>query len=160
MQRSYADVVLLSRGAHQVRRDVLQSISVLAYNYEYLNVSGPHLILVPKSTLANWCNEFRRWCPVLRVLRFHGSKDERANIVAEKMAPGVQRDWDVLITTYEVCNLERNALCKFAWQYLIIDEAHRLKNEASQFSRTVRTLETAHRLLITGTPLQVGRPFQ
>jgi SWI/SNF-related matrix-associated actin-dependent regulator of chromatin subfamily A member 5 len=39
----------------------LQSISVLAYNNEYLGVGGPHLILVPKSTLANWCNEFRKW---------------------------------------------------------------------------------------------------
>jgi SWI/SNF-related matrix-associated actin-dependent regulator of chromatin subfamily A member 5 len=61
----------------------------------------------------------------------------------------------VLLTTYEICNLEKGALGKFAWQYLIIDEAHRLKNEASQFSQTVRMLKTAHRLLITGTPLQV-----
>ena len=67
----------------------------------------------------------------------------------------MERDWDCLITTYEICNLEKNALSKFAWQYLIIDEAHRLKNEASQFSQTVRMLRTAHRLLITGTPLQV-----
>ncbi|KAM3574460.1 hypothetical protein VYU27_003566 [Nannochloropsis oceanica] len=132
----------------------LQSISVLAYNAEFLNITGPHLVLVPKSTLSNWCNEFRRWCPSLRILRFHGSKDERAELVERRLCPGVERDWDCLITTYEICNLEKNALSKFAWQYLIIDEAHRLKNEASQFSQTVRMLRTAHRLLITGTPLQ------
>ncbi|EWM24038.1 putative chromatin remodelling complex atpase chain, partial [Nannochloropsis gaditana] len=132
----------------------LQSISVLAYNAEFLNTTGPHLILVPKSTLSNWCNEFRKWCPSLRVLRFHGSKDERADLIAERLSPGTERDWDVLLTTYEICNLEKGALSKFAWQYLIIDEAHRLKNEASQFSQTVRMLKTAHRLLITGTPLQ------
>jgi len=132
----------------------LQSISVLAYNLEYLNISGPHLVLVPKSTLSNWCNEFKRWCPSLRVIRFHGTKDERQQIVMEKLDPGLERDWDVLVTTYEVSNLERNHLAKFAWQYLIIDEAHRLKNESSQFSMTVRMLQTAHRLLITGTPLQ------
>jgi SWI/SNF-related matrix-associated actin-dependent regulator of chromatin subfamily A member 5 len=132
----------------------LQSISVLAYNREYLNVTGPHLILVPKSTLSNWCNEFRRWCPVFRVLRFHGTKEERQALIAERLNPGTTRDWDVVITTYEVSNLEKTALSKFAWQYLIIDEAHRLKNEASQFSQTVRLLQTAHRLLITGTPLQ------
>lgn len=34
----------------------------------------------------------------------------------------MERDWDVLITTYEICNLEKNALSRFAWQYLIIDE--------------------------------------
>ena len=44
-------------------------------------------------------------------------------------------------------------LTKIHRQYLIIDEAHRLKNEASQFSKTVRQLKTHNRLL-TGTPLQ------
>lgn len=132
----------------------LQSISVVAYNLEYNNISGPHLVLVPKSTLSNWCNEFKRWCPVMRVIRFHGTKDERQAILTERMDPGLERDWDVVVTTYEVANLERNHLAKFAWQYLIIDEAHRLKNESSQFSNTVRMLQTAHRLLITGTPLQ------
>ena len=46
--------------------------------------------------------------------------------------PQSEKDWDVVVTTYEVVNLEKNALCKIAWKYLIIDEAHRLKNEASQ----------------------------
>jgi SNF2 family DNA or RNA helicase len=89
--------------------------------------------------------------------RFHGSKEERQEIVDNQLKPArsmAERDWDVVITTYEVVNLERSALTKIAWNYLIIDEAHRLKNEASQFSTTVRMLNTKHRLLLTGTPLQ------
>lgn len=124
---------------------------------EYLNISGPHLVMVPKSTLSNWMNEFKRWCPSLRVMRFHGTKEERLEIAQTALRPSLtqeQRDWDVCITTYEVVNLEKNALTKIAWRYLIIDEAHRLKNEASQFSVTVRLLNTQHRLLLTGTPLQ------
>ena len=39
----------------------LQSISILAYHYEYMKVQGPHLICVPKSTLSNWMNELNRW---------------------------------------------------------------------------------------------------
>ena len=113
--------------------------------------------MVPKSTLSNWCNEFKRWCPVIRVLRFHGNKEERAEIVLNHLKSTLlqdDRDWDVVITTYEVVNLEKSALSKIAWKYLIIDEAHRLKNEASQFSQTVRMLNTQYRLLLTGTPLQ------
>ena len=53
-----------------------------------------------------------------------------------------------------MANNERNALQKFAWKYLIIDEAHRIKNENARFSQTVRLLHTQERLLITGTPLQ------
>lgn len=44
------------------------------------------------------------------------------------------RAWDVCVTTYEVANTEKKALGRFAWKYLVIDEAHRLKNEASMFS--------------------------
>ena len=64
------------------------------------------------------------------------------------------RQWDVCVTTYEMCNTERKTLSKFAWKYLVIDEAHRLKNDASMFSTTVRGFSTANRLLLTGTPLQ------
>ena len=93
----------------------------------------------------------------VNLIRFHGSKEERAEIAAELLKPArspAEREWDVVITTYEVVNLEKSALTKIAWHYLIIDEAHRLKNEASQFSTTVRMLNTKHRLLLTGTPLQ------
>lgn len=159
----------------------LQSISILAYQYEFQQVQGPHLICVPKSTLSNWMNELARWCPSLRAMRFHGTKEEREEIMATQMTHAAAahdgkrpskrffnkttqrweddnsdnpRQWDVCVTTYEVCNLHRKTLQKFAWKYLVIDEAHRLKNEVSMFSKTVRSFHTQHRLLLTGTPLQ------
>jgi len=135
----------------------LQSISVIAYLNQYQNIPGPHLIMVPKSTLSNWMNEFARWCPTIRTLRFHGSKEEREIIARDKLRPGrthSERSWDVVITTYEVMNLEKHVLMKIGWRFLIVDEAHRLKNEASQFAQNIRMLETQHRLLLTGTPLQ------
>jgi len=63
-----------------------------------------------------------------------------------------------LITAVPVCCAppqERSALKKIDWDYLYIDEAHRIKNEQSLLSQIVRTLPNRHRLLITGTPLQV-----
>ena len=130
---------------------------MIAYLAEYKNKRGPHLVMVPKSTLSNWCNEFARWAPKLRVAKFHGTKEERAVVIDNVLRPNVKqedRGWDVCITTYEICMLEKTTLFKFAWRYLIIDEAHRLKNEASQFSTIVRQLQTENRLLLTGTPLQ------
>lgn len=43
---------------------------------------------------------------------------------------------------------------KFNWEYIIIDEAHKIKNEDSQTSKRVRQLRSKYRLLLTGTPLQ------
>ena len=135
----------------------MQSIAILVYMLEYQDCTGPHLVVVPKSVLSNWMMEFARWAPTVRVVKFHGDKEEREQISRESMEPA-QRDedrtWNVCVTTYEVCNLDKNVLNKFAWQYLIIDEAHRLKNEASTFSQTIRSFETRYRLLLTGTPLQ------
>ena len=124
---------------------------------EYKDINGPHLIVVPKSTLSNWMGELARWAPTLKAIRFHGDKASREEIAKTLLEPAQRdehREWHVCVTTYEVCNIEKTVLSKFAWQHLIIDEAHRLKNEASAFSQTVRLFETRHRLLLTGTPLQ------
>ena len=62
--------------------------------------------------------------------------------------------FDVAITTYESVIAERSSFTKLVWRYLIIDEAHRIKNEQSALSKVVRLFSCHFRLLITGTPLQ------
>ena len=106
----------------------LQSISVLVYMMEYQNINGPHLIIVPKSTLSNWMNELARWAPTLKAVKFHGDKASREEMIEQILCPGKtdsERSWHVCVTTYEICNIEKNTFMKFAWSYLIIDEAHR-----------------------------------
>jgi SWI/SNF-related matrix-associated actin-dependent regulator of chromatin subfamily A member 5 len=51
----------------------LQTISLLGYLHEYRGITGPHMVVVPKSTLGNWMNEFKRWCPMIRAFKFHGN---------------------------------------------------------------------------------------
>eukprot|EP00750_Incisomonas_marina_P003485 INCI13138.2.p1 GENE.INCI13138.2~~INCI13138.2.p1 ORF type:complete len:715 (-),score=177.22 INCI13138.2:1915-4059(-) len=135
----------------------LQSISILGYMREVKKVSGPHIVIVPKSVIGNWMNELRQWCPQIRAFKYHGNKQERQEMNATVMRPGRKdddREFDVCVTTYEMVLKNINNLKHFAWQYLIIDEAHRLKNENSQLSLALRELHTLNRLLLTGTPLQ------
>lgn len=63
-------------------------------------------------------------------------------------------EWDVCVTSYEIVMKERAVFRKFNWRYMVIDEAHRIKNEKSKLSEIVREFKTSNRLLITGTPLQ------
>lgn len=48
------------------------------------------------------------------------------------MMPG---EWDVCVTSYEVVIKEKSVFKKFHWRYLVIDEAHRIKNEKSKVSQ-------------------------
>lgn len=64
----------------------LQTISLLGYLQEYRGISGPHMVIVPKSTLHNWMNEFKRWCPSLRATKFIGKAEERVRWRCNKMS--------------------------------------------------------------------------
>jgi SWI/SNF-related matrix-associated actin-dependent regulator of chromatin subfamily A member 5 len=128
----------------------LQTISLIGYLRFNRHDAGPYLVICPKSTLTNWSREFQRWCPGLKVVKLHGDQEERTKIINAEM----HEEFDVLITTYEVLIIEKAALRKRDWRYLIIDEAHRIKNENSVLSQAVRYLNSDFRILITGTPLQ------
>ena len=129
----------------------LQTISFLSYLKHVRGICGPHLVVVPKSTLQNWAREFGNWTPDFNVVVLTGSKDERAEIIATRLIP---QDFEVCITSYEICLIERAALKKFSFEYIVIDEAHRIKNVDSILSQIVRAFMSRGRLLITGTPLQ------
>ncbi|CAJ0575408.1 unnamed protein product, partial [Mesorhabditis spiculigera] len=129
----------------------LQTISLLGYMKHFKNSHGPHLVINPKSTLQNWMNEFKKWCPSLRTVCLIGSEEQRSVIVREEIMPG---NFDVIVTSYEMVLKCRALLRKHVWKYIIIDEAHRIKNEKSKLSEVVRELKSKNRLLITGTPLQ------
>lgn len=80
-----------------------------------------------------------------------GDKNARADILKQMQT----KDWDVCITSYEMCLAEKRALKRINWNYVVIDEAHRIKNEKNKLSQILRTFNSKNRLLLTGTPLQV-----
>jgi SWI/SNF-related matrix-associated actin-dependent regulator of chromatin subfamily A member 5 len=129
----------------------LQTIAFLGYLRHIRDIKGPHLIVVPKSTLDNWRREFTMWTPEVDVLILQGAKDERHQLINDRL---IDEKFDVCITSYEMILREKNHLKKFAWEYIIIDEAHRIKNEESSLAQIIRLFSSRNRLLITGTPLQ------
>ncbi|XP_031616809.1 chromatin-remodeling complex ATPase chain Iswi-like [Contarinia nasturtii] len=129
----------------------LQTISLIGYLKHFKNNCGPHIVIVPKSTLQNWMNEFQKWCPSIRAVCLIGDQDKRTQFIRDVLMPG---EWEVCITSYEMCIREKSVFKKFNWRYMVIDEAHRIKNEKSKLSEILREFKTANRLLLTGTPLQ------
>ncbi|KZO91235.1 SNF2 family DNA-dependent ATPase [Calocera viscosa TUFC12733] len=129
----------------------LQTVAFLGYLKYYRGKGGPHLVVVPKSTLDNWAREFAKWVPDFNVVVLQGTREERAKVIQETLLP---QHFEICVTSYEMCLRETSFLRKLSFGYIIIDEAHRIKNINSILSRIVRELASEGRLLITGTPLQ------
>jgi SWI/SNF-related matrix-associated actin-dependent regulator of chromatin subfamily A member 5 len=130
----------------------LQTVALLAYLHDYRGIKGPHMVVVPKSTLPNWLNEFAKWAPQLTVFKFHGNAEERAQQKDDYLKRA--GTFNVLITTYEMVIKEKGTLKPWVWRYIVIDEAHRIKNVNSALSKVMRIFSSTNRLLLTGTPLQ------
>ncbi|XP_032079941.1 SWI/SNF-related matrix-associated actin-dependent regulator of chromatin subfamily A containing DEAD/H box 1 isoform X1 [Thamnophis elegans] len=132
----------------------IQAIAFLAYLYELDDV-GPHLIVVPASTLDNWIREVNLWCPELQILFYYGSQEDRRHLrmdIHNKVT-----DFNVIVTTYN-CAIsspeDRNLFRKMKLNYAIFDEGHMLKNMGSVRYQHLMTINAKSRLLLTGTPVQ------
>ncbi|XP_024941771.1 SWI/SNF-related matrix-associated actin-dependent regulator of chromatin subfamily A containing DEAD/H box 1 homolog isoform X2 [Cephus cinctus] len=117
---------------------------------------GPHLIVVPSSTMENWSNELERWSPGLKVVQYYGSQDERKEM-RMGWRNGDLDDVDVILTTYNLVSStpeERRLFRVMPLQYVIFDEAHMLKNMGTIRYENLVRINAKHRILLTGTPLQ------
>ncbi|MCB1896677.1 MAG: DEAD/DEAH box helicase [Zoogloeaceae bacterium] len=106
----------------------------------------PALVVVPTSLAFNWRGEAARFAPTLRVLELRGN-------ARSAVFPRIP-EHDLCVTTYPLLWRDRERLAEHAYQCLILDEAHTVKNAASQAARVVRSLDAAQRLCLTGTPLE------
>uniref|UniRef100_A0AAY4AN55 DNA helicase n=1 Tax=Denticeps clupeoides TaxID=299321 RepID=A0AAY4AN55_9TELE len=148
----------------------IQTIVFLYSLFKEGHTKGPFLVSAPLSTIINWEREFEMWAPDFYVVTYTGDKDSRA-IIREneftfddtavkggKKAFKLRREapikFHVLLTSYELVTIDQNALKSIDWACLVVDEAHRLKNNQSKFFRRLNDYKIDHKLLLTGTPLQ------
>ena len=129
----------------------IQTIAFLGYLLEHKGKRGPYLIVGPTTVMGNWMRELKKWLPSLRAVKMLARKEYRYEIFEKYIRP---RKFDIIVTSYEGVNICMKELSKINWHYLIVDEAHRLKNENSMFSRNMRKYRKDFILLITGTPIQ------
>ncbi|CDO96353.1 unnamed protein product [Kluyveromyces dobzhanskii CBS 2104] len=129
----------------------IQTISLLAYLACEKECWGPHLIVVPTSVLLNWEMEFKRFAPGFKVLTYYGSPQQRR----EKRKGWNKPDaFHVCITSYQLVVHDQHSFKRKRWQYMILDEAHNIKNFRSTRWQALLNFNAERRLLLTGTPLQ------
>lgn len=129
----------------------IQTISLLAYLACEHHIWGPHLIIVPTSVMLNWEMEFKKFAPGFRVMTYYGSPQERAR---KRKGWNKEDAFHVCITSYQLVVHDHSSFKRKKWRYMILDEAHNIKNFRSTRWKALLNFNTENRLLLTGTPLQ------
>ncbi|BBO36488.1 DEAD/DEAH box helicase [Lacipirellula parvula] len=106
----------------------------------------PTLVVAPKSVVFNWLQEAERFAPQLRAVDYTGT--QRHDRV------GVFADADLVATTYGTMRQDIELLREQPFDYVILDEAQAIKNPQSVSAKAARLLNAAHRLALTGTPVE------
>ncbi|KAL7421999.1 swr1 complex component [Cryptotrichosporon argae] len=129
----------------------IQTISLLAHLACDRGVWGQHLIIVPTSVILNWEMEFKKFLPGFKVLTYYGNQKERKD---KRVGWHTENAWQVCITSYQIVLADQHIFRRKNWEYMILDEAHNIKNFRSQRWQTLLGFKAQRRLLLTGTPLQ------
>jgi SNF2 family DNA or RNA helicase len=104
----------------------------------------PSLVVVPRSLVFNWKEEAARFTPQLKILDHTGlgRSDEGFG------------ECDVILTTYGTLRRDAAMMKDVEFDYIVLDEAQSIKNATTENAKAVRLLRGAHRLALSGTPVE------
>nr|VDD48306.1 unnamed protein product [Brassica oleracea] len=139
----------------------IQSIAFLASLFE--ENLAPYLVVAPVSTLKNWEREFATWAPHMNVVMYCGNSQARTVIrdhefyfpKGHNKMIGINGEskqermkFDVILTSYEMINVDTEILKPIKWKCMIVDEGHRLKNKNSELFNSLKPYTSEHRVLV------------
>ena len=126
-----------------------KTVQLLALLSSRMRRGGPpSLIVCPASLIVNWAREAARFVPGLRIAAPAGAEREKVLLGG---------DFDLLILSYTAAKLGQELLRKHFFDFLVLDEAQHIKNPGSSNAKNCKSIRAAHRVVLTGTPLE-NRP--
>lgn len=109
----------------------------------------PTLVVAPLSLVRNWKRESERFAPGLSVLVHHGP----GRLGGEEARPAMAAA-DLVLTTYGTAVRDAPLLEGVLFHRVVVDEAQTIKNIDAQAAKALRRLRSAHRVALSGTPVE------
>ncbi|MBN1914466.1 MAG: DEAD/DEAH box helicase [Parachlamydiales bacterium] len=125
----------------------LQAIVAITQNLQE-NSEALSLVVCPTSLLYNWEEEINKFNPHLKVVIIEGTPVQRKKLL------GQLKKYHVVITSYTLMQKDVDLYKKYAFSYAILDEAQHIKNRGTRNAKSVKEIHAAHRLILTGTPIE------
>jgi len=109
-------------------------------------VANASLLVMPTSLIYNWKRESKKFTPKLKIYDYTGTNRQKDISLFQ--------GYDLVVTSYGIIRRDIEALVSYYFNYVILDESQAIKNPSSNISKSVRKLNSKHRLILTGTPLE------
>lgn len=127
----------------------VQIISFLKSEYDENETEAKRtLIVCPASLVYNWKAEFEKFAPDLPVTLVIGNQEERKELVSEN------KDRMIYVTSYDLLRRDIELYEEMEFFCQVIDEAQYIKNHNTKASRAVKSINTAFKIALTGTPVE------
>lgn len=125
----------------------LQAIIAIT-QYKQEHPSSLSIVVCPTSLVYNWKEEFTKFNPKLKVLPVDGNPNYRKKLLNEI------HKYDIIITSYTLLQKDIEFYKNVPFGYAILDEAQHIKNRGTRNAQSVKMIQAAHRLILTGTPIE------
>jgi SNF2 family DNA or RNA helicase len=129
----------------------IQAAAALRYTWEKADSRRHSLIICPKSVIRHWARELYKCDPALRTCEYIGANRDRG--IWTRSYPAV------VITTYATAARDADIISKVPLFFLVLDESTKIKNPNTQRARAVKSFNAAHRMALSGTPVE-NRPAE
>ncbi|NQZ25094.1 MAG: DEAD/DEAH box helicase [Colwellia sp.] len=134
----------------------IQTLAHLLIEKQQGRLTKPVLIVAPTSVIFNWANEIEKFTPELSYQVLHGTKRYQHFGCLQRLegSEGVKKPVDLIITSYALLTKDLDLYCQHKFYYLILDEAHYIKNPKTKLYQAFQSLRAQHKLCLTGTPME------
>jgi len=131
----------------------IQTLAHLLIEKQQGRLNKPVLIVAPTSVIFNWANEIEKFTPELSYQVLHGGKRQQYFDCFEQ-GEGDENHVDIIITSYALITKDLDLYREQQFYYLILDEAHYIKNTKTKLYQAFLLLKAEHKLCLTGTPME------